>query len=166
MKETSVVSGTRRGIKELVDGTIRVSVDIDPRFRRAFFELFPDIDAPVALAPLVESFEQPSPASDRVVTEAAAESVKGGQLSKTAAMMCADPKFQEWLATMNRGLCSKLNGGGSAVNQDGAARLVRAICGVNSRAELDHDTKAAHLFHEQIRKPFNRYCQGEAGNCA
>jgi len=48
----TAVSGTRRAIKELVDGTIRVQVDIDPRFRKQFFDLFPEIDMAVALAPL------------------------------------------------------------------------------------------------------------------
>ena len=52
MSDPVAVSGTRRAIKELVDGTIRVMVDIDPRFRKQFFELFPEIDAAVALAPL------------------------------------------------------------------------------------------------------------------
>lgn len=52
MSDAIAISGTRRAIKELVDGTIRVQIDVDPQFRKAFFELFPDIDMAVALAPL------------------------------------------------------------------------------------------------------------------
>lgn len=165
MKETSVVSGTRRGIKELVDGTIRVSVDIDPRFRRAFFELFPDIDAPVALAPLVESFEQPSPETDRVVTEAAKEAVKpvGGKLAKLAGQLCADGEFAGWLMGAAPLVYAEEAKEG---RDDLTARVVRHICNVESRAELDHNPVAAEKFHELIRKPWARYCQGEAGNCA
>lgn len=48
----TAISGTRRAIKELVDGTIRVQIDVDPAFRKAFFDLLPDIDMPVAIAPL------------------------------------------------------------------------------------------------------------------
>jgi hypothetical protein len=40
-------------MKELVDGTIRVQIDIDPPQRADFLRLFPSIDMPVALAPLV-----------------------------------------------------------------------------------------------------------------
>ncbi len=60
---TAAVSGTRRSMKELVDGTIRVQIDIDPPQRADFLRLFPSIDMPVALAPLVPeaSIEKPSP---------------------------------------------------------------------------------------------------------
>lgn len=54
----SAISGTRRSMKELVDGTIRVQIDIDPAFRDDFFKLFGKIDMPVALAPLVADFEK------------------------------------------------------------------------------------------------------------
>ncbi|WP_292992566.1 hypothetical protein [Nitrosomonas sp.] len=51
--EAIAVSGTRRSMKELVDGTIRVQIDIDPVYRELFFKLFGQIDMPVAIAPMV-----------------------------------------------------------------------------------------------------------------
>src|SRR3546814_20450072 len=54
----SAISGTRRAMKEMADGTIRVQIDIDPSCRGDFLSLFPNIDMPVALAPLVANFEQ------------------------------------------------------------------------------------------------------------
>ncbi|PSJ16357.1 hypothetical protein [Nitrosomonas supralitoralis] len=39
-------------MKELVDGTIRVQIDIDPMYREVFFRLFGQIDMPVAIAPI------------------------------------------------------------------------------------------------------------------
>ena len=48
----SAVSGVRRSMRELVDGTIRVQIDIDPQFRDLFLKLFSQIDIPIALAPL------------------------------------------------------------------------------------------------------------------
>ena len=54
----SAISGTRRTMRELADGTIRLSVDIDPRFKAEFNRLFPDIDMPIAMAPLHADFEQ------------------------------------------------------------------------------------------------------------
>ena len=44
--------GIRRTARELVDGTIRVQIDIDPKNRKTFNELLGEIDMPVALAPL------------------------------------------------------------------------------------------------------------------
>ncbi|MBY0475435.1 MAG: hypothetical protein K2Q13_10315 [Nitrosomonas sp.] len=51
-QDASAVSGTRRSMKELVDGTIRVQIDIDPMYREEFFRLFGQIDMPVAIAPI------------------------------------------------------------------------------------------------------------------
>jgi hypothetical protein len=42
----------------MADGTIRVQIDIDPTCRGAFWSLFPSIDMPVAIAPLVADFEK------------------------------------------------------------------------------------------------------------
>ena len=49
---TAAVSGTRRAMKEMADGTLRVQIDIDPPQKKAFLELFPNIDMAVGLAPL------------------------------------------------------------------------------------------------------------------
>jgi hypothetical protein len=58
----SAISGTRRSMKELVDGTLRVQIDIDPAFRDEFLRSFSKIDMPVALAPLIADFERKQPA--------------------------------------------------------------------------------------------------------
>lgn len=49
---TSAVKGVRRTIRELVDGTIRVVVDVEPADGPAFLALFPSVDMPIAMAPL------------------------------------------------------------------------------------------------------------------
>lgn len=61
MNDIQAISGTRRAMKEMSDGTLRVQIDIDPRFRAQFFEMFGQIDMPVALAPLVADFEKREP---------------------------------------------------------------------------------------------------------
>lgn len=61
MSDVQVISGTRRAMKEMADGTVRVQIDIDPRFRAAFFAAFGQIDMPVAIAPLVADFEKREP---------------------------------------------------------------------------------------------------------
>lgn len=53
MSDAAAVTGVRRAYKEMVDGTIRVVIEIAPTEKRAFLELFGcEIDTPVALAPL------------------------------------------------------------------------------------------------------------------
>src|SRR3546814_11444531 len=54
----SAISGTRRAMKEMADGTIRVQIDIDPSCRSDFLSPFPNIDMPVALASLFANLDQ------------------------------------------------------------------------------------------------------------
>lgn len=136
---SQAISGTRRAIKELVDGTVRVQIDIDPEYRREFFRLFPDIDTRVAIAPLLGSAQ----------AQQTTGSPKGGDLARLAGILCADPDFQLWV--------EEQQGADSAAGLEGeerAAQIVRHVCGVKSRAELDHNAHAAERFHELIRKPW------------
>lgn len=41
-----------RGFKMLIDGTVRLTVDIDPQFNHQFLTEFGEIDVPLALAPM------------------------------------------------------------------------------------------------------------------
>lgn len=73
---------------------------------------------------------------------------KGAALSRAAAMMCNGAKFQRWVI-------SSVGAAPEGVSaQQHAAQFVRDACGIASRAELDHNAKAATLFHEAVRKPF------------
>ncbi len=133
----SAVSGTRRAFKELVDGTLRVQIDVDPECRRDFLRLFPDIDTRIAIAPL-----RP---------EAKAQALKGGELARLAGMLCDDPEFQLWLESHTDDLPAAIGG---AEGAERAAVIVRHLCGVQSRSELDHNPDAAALFHGRIRRPW------------
>jgi hypothetical protein len=130
------ISGTRRAFKELVDGTIRVQIDVDPDCRRDFLRIFPDIDTRVALAPI------------KPTAKAEADRPKGGELAKLAGILCDDPEFQGWLAQETE---TQINGA------EDAATRVRFLCGVESRAELDHNAEAAQTFHHLIRLPWAAY---------
>ncbi|PPA75303.1 hypothetical protein C4E15_14410 [Achromobacter spanius] len=63
-------------------------------------------------------------------------------------MMCNGAKFQRWVE-FRVGAAPE---GVSA--QQHAAQYVRDMCGITSRADLDHNAGAATLFHEAVRKPF------------
>lgn len=127
------ISGTRRAMKEMADGTIRVQVDIDPSCRAAFLQLFPNIDMPVALAPLVADFERQ-----------AEEKPKGGHLARLTGQLCQSEDFQAFVPECAEGLSASEN----------AADWIRRTCGVQSRAELDHSVAAAQKFHDLVRKPY------------
>jgi len=136
----SAISGTRRAMKEMADGTIRVQIDIDPRFRNEFFNLFGQIDMPVALAPLVSDFEKSTSSNGAVL-----DKPKGGPLARLAGLMCQSQEFREFH---------------SFEDEEDAAHHIRFGCEIESRAELDHDPRAAAIFHECYRKPFLEWKEG------
>jgi hypothetical protein len=126
----------------------------------AFLELFGQPGSPMVLARLnpeaaknqmrsvvcsvVQNLNSFNPDPDSGVIE----EKKGGQLSVLVGKWCKDPKFWEWI--MQVAIFS-------SCNEEVAARYVRDRCGVASRAELDHDAVAAHLFHNIIRIPYSKW---------
>lgn len=68
----------------------------------------------------------------------------GGPVAKIAGQLCADPDFLRFLQSR----------GSRAANAYDAAEVVRRKCGVESRAELDHNAQAARTFHDIFRRPF------------
>ncbi len=143
-----VIAGTRRSMKELVDGTIRVQIDIDPSFRQQFFEIFGQIDMPVALAPLKPDFEQQPE-----------EKPKGMALAKLAGMFCNDPLFFDFIQRVYRDWLGDVHPDEFDKPEDFCRHAILAICKIDSRVQLDHNPAAARIFHEEIRIPFNHYSQ-------
>ena len=86
-----------------------------------------------------------------VRARAAAAGRKGAALSRAAAMMCNGAKFQRWVV-------SRIGAAPEGVSpSQHAAQYVRDVCGITSRAELDHNAQAETLFHEAVRKPFVKW---------
>ena len=142
----SAISGTRRAMKEMADGTIRVQVDIDPGCRGAFLSLFPNIDMPVALAPLVADFERRAPEPE--------EKPKGGELARVAGMFTNDSDFHDWLSNTDNSLPDACFSWTVDAWKEYADKFIKAQCGISSKVELDHSATAAASFHERVRRPF------------
>lgn len=138
MSDIQVISGTRRSMREMSDGTVRVQIDIDPRFRAQFFEMFGQIDMPVALAPLAADFEKREPQPEKP---------KGGELARMAGVLCQDVEFRVFMNAQ----------GWHAGSDQEAAETIRQMCGVTTRADLDHDADAAYVFHRVIRGPWVKW---------
>lgn len=143
--EITAISGTRRQYKEMADGTLRVTIDIDPPQKQAFLTLFPEIDMPVALSPLKADFEQKKEGKP-----------KGGPLSKSAAQMCEHPPFQSFVVRHwpENDPCPT----DPAIY---TVLYIRRRCGIESRAELDSNPEAAKRFHELMRE-YRQWNSGEA----
>ncbi len=130
----SAVSGTRRAIRELVDGTIRVQIDIDPAFRSDFHRLFPEIDMMVALAPL----------SPHAVHQDRVDGgwKKLGPITQSAVMIGREPAFQRYVAEM----LELDESHHEAADEEQVADYIREYCKVSSRKELDTNDGARERF--------------------
>lgn len=66
------------------------------------------------------------------------------RLSTWLALRCREPLFQQFLG---------------AAGEAEAAEVVRVICGVDSRAQIDTSIEAQRLCHDVIRKPYLQFQQ-------
>ena len=142
----SALEASSAGIKDMADGSLRITIEFDPRFAKEAFALFGARGTPLAIAALKVGYA----AADNQVTfkKEDGEKPKGGALAKLAGMWCNDPLFWEWLET------DPLN---CAPGSTGAALCLYDICGIKSRVELDNDPQAAERFHRLIRGPYSKY---------
>lgn len=141
--QVTAIPGTRRAAKELVDGTLSLTVHIQPTDKAAFHRLFPEIDMPIAIAPLaigvLPKAEEPAP--------------EIGPRCKLAVMWCKDEKFQLWLHGQVPGQAWPIE----MPAEDIAAQQLKESCGVLSRRELDTQPTAGARFDDLIRRPYQSY---------
>lgn len=144
----SAIEAASVRITTLADGTLRITADIEPRHAQAAFALFGSPGTPMALAALK--------VGHAAITSESAEEVKpkGGALAKLAGMWCADPHFIAWL--------TEVGDFALPLTTDDASEVVRVWCGVASRADLDHDARAADAFQTLIRGPYMKRMQEAA----
>lgn len=128
----------------MVDGTLRLIVDVEPRDAVAAFGLFGQPGTALALAALKPG-AQPEPEPERP---------KGGHLAVLAARWCESPIFWRFLDSH----------GFPTSNAAEAANHVRSYCGVDSRAELDHNGSAALIFHSDFRLPYMKWRSTNGAN--
>ena len=160
---TDIIEGASVSIKTMADGTLRLTVDIEPRNAQAAFALFGAPGRAMALAALKDGAGAASNAQVVQVDHKTAGRAgatpetgipvtgkpKGGEWAKLAGMWCADPDF--WRFASENTHCGIL---WYVDNPQTAKEFVCEICGIESRAELDHSESAFGLFNDLIRFPF------------
>lgn len=86
------------------------------------------------------------------------EAIKGGQQARRAAMLCQNKRFRlyldyRWRAKHNLTQQQYPNG---THQLTGATRWLRTACGIQSRAELDHNEEARAML-ERIVADYQRW---------
>ena len=128
----------------LVDGTLRLVLDFEPRDAQAAFRLFGAPGRGVAVAGLKDkraALERPDTPRERSEAQASAWS-ELGTLCQTAIVWGDTPEFRGFLG---------------ARNAQEAGEAIKRICQIESRKELDTDPEAAARFHKFIKGPYQKF---------
>lgn len=146
-EDIGVVMGTTSGMKMMADGTIRISFDFDPRHGQKAFALFGSPGSSVAVARLMADVVQQQARKETIERD----KPKGGALCKLAGIFCNDENFRSWM---------RLTYDPLPRTAEDAAEIIRRVCKIESRSELDHDQAAAELFHRTFRLPYSAWLEG------
>lgn len=85
---------------------------------------------------------------------------KGGALSQLAAQWCRDPQFQEWICNAFGSIAISAGEAPEEIRyegEQGATQLLRNLCGIESRAELDNNILARAAFEQRVRQPYRTW---------
>lgn len=135
----SAIEASSAGVRDMADGSLRITLEFEPRHARDAYALFGSRGTPVAVAALKPASGKPEPP-------------KGGTLAQWVAIRCSDAHFQAWLHARWPKQWDEAPGKTEA---EWAASVVRAVCAIESRKELDNDPQAAARFHKLIRGPYS-----------
>lgn len=75
-------------------------------------------------------------------------------LARAAGILGGNAEFRSFLAERFPEAWAQF---GALRDTERAAAVVRAVCGIGSRSELDHNPDAAQRFHTKIGFPFNAW---------
>lgn len=128
----TVIEASSGTYRSRVDGTIVLSVEIEPRYAQAALALFRMPGTPMALAAL----KTPK-----------AEETTHKPIARWLAIRCDDQAFRLWAS--GRGATSDLK---AEVEQ-----WCRSVCKVTSRGLIDGNHEAEELFKTQIQGPWREF---------
>ena len=155
-----MIEAISRTCKTMADGTLRLTVDIEPNSALTAFQLFGMPDVPMVLARLTQEASIQSAQAETI----AAEKLKGGLLAKWAGILCNDPQFIEFIMPIYDRLmggngtgCGDLAPDDIGGDEEYNRHAILVICGIDSRRMLDHDKKAGQIFRDEIMKPFDEW---------
>lgn len=141
----NVIEASSGTYRSRVDGTIVLSVEIEPRFRAEALTLFGMPGTPMALAALR-------------IAKPKLEKVEGGGIGHwcwQAVATCREQTFWEWIRF------ASLQGKAPS-NEAEAAEIVKHVCGIETRSELDTNLKARETFQCKFLTPYKDWLRSDA----
>lgn len=146
--QPAAVAGAVASMRIMVDNTVRVTIDFEPKDREAVMRIMGMVGRPVAVAALRDGYaavpNTPEPKSEL------------GPLCLEALNLCLNPAFLAYIGhDGDRGFYWK-------PTNEAAKDFLLTTCGVKSRKELDTNEAAATAFRA-MRAQFMRWVREKDG---
>jgi hypothetical protein len=141
----------------MMDGTLRISFDVEPSQAQDAFRLFAAPGTQVAIAALMDgSIHAQKPVIGIPTSEAEPPKEPIGDCCRRAVQWCKEPQFWAWANSVTHaGIFFYVN------NKDDARAFVLELCKVESRRELDTNNEANKAWHRLIREPYRLWLQNQ-----
>lgn len=137
MTDPAILRAASHTSRILVDGTLAMVMHFEPADAIRAMQLFGAPGSEVYCAKV-------KPIDDKLQQDKRARK----PIAQWLAIRCSEEKFQHWLSITYPGAWSVSSGS----DEERAAQVVRGVCGVVSRGDIDGDPAAQHLFDEWVRK--------------
>ena len=142
------------GVKDMADGSLRITIEFEPRFAKDAFALFGSRGTQLAVAALKDGSFLEQPVAEPIPPNSRELKPREqlGRACYRTVMWCNEPSFWDFLT--NAGFFDTKP---TVTNKDEAANLVRYVCNVESRKELDTNNEANKTWIREIRQPYADY---------
>lgn len=143
-KRMTIIQATSGTYRSRVDGTLVISIEVEPRHAQAALALIGMPGTPLAIARLVSDHEIKGTIRPPNTEIGKWESI--GPLCVLAIQLCKDERFWDYL---------NYSIGVNYVDSENKARMfILHDLDIDSRKELDGDKEIEYKFHETFRKPY------------
>lgn len=95
-----------------------------------------------------------APEKAQMQSSAQPQDQKGGAKAQWLGARCKEPLFQQFI--LECGLIGHIDGN-KQLAETNVVKAVKAVCGVKSRAEIDHDDIAGQAFTKKIMHPYAEF---------
>lgn len=141
----TAIQATSAGVRDMADGSLRITLEFDPRYSKEAYALFGARGTACAVAALTQAASVQAARDETVhLIEIDPASLKPGPLCILACRWCKDAEFWAFLRSESW----------SCFTEAEAQNILLSICGVSSRRDIDSRPSATESFHTQIREPF------------
>jgi hypothetical protein len=144
----TALSGAAMSLRTMADGTVRVTIDFEPKDRKAVMEMLGSPGQPCAVVAL----EHGHAAAGNKAPAATYRDF--GPICREAIDLCGNGQFQEYAVRSYRGSVPP--------SEKVAKQFILTQCNVDSRKDLDTAEGARDLFIEHVRKPFHAWLAKQA----